>query len=92
MHQGGGRTPGIAEDLVYDQAPHIQQDVKQLNEIRVMENILLVACCLCIPVFTALVEPQDSPTIVETKSHSIFEGFFQLVRVRLKSLNPTMKE
>jgi hypothetical protein len=57
-----------------------------------MKNILLVICCLCIPVFTAPVQAQDSATIVETKSHSVFKGFFQSVWVRLKSLNPTMKE
>lgn len=57
-----------------------------------MKNILLVLCCLCIPVFSAALAAQDSTTIVETESHSIFKGFFQSVWVRLKSLNPTMKE
>ena len=57
-----------------------------------MKSILLVICCLYIPVFTLPVQAQDSATIVETKSHSIFKGFFQSIWVKLKSLNPTMKE
>ena len=57
-----------------------------------MKNILLVLCCLCIPIASVALQAQDSTTIVETKSHSVFKGFFQSVWVRLKSLNPTMKE
>ena len=57
-----------------------------------MKNILLVICCLCIPAFVAPLQAQDSASIVETQSHSVFKGFFQSVWVRLKSLNPTIKQ
>ena len=57
-----------------------------------MKNILLVIFCLSIPAFTVPSQAQNSATIVETQSHSVFKGFFQSVWVRLKSLNPSMKE
>jgi hypothetical protein len=57
-----------------------------------MKNILLVIFCLSISTFTMPLQAQDSATIVETQSHSVFKGFFQLVWARLKSLNPNMKE
>jgi len=57
-----------------------------------MRNILLVICCLCIPAFVVPLQAQDSVAIVETQSHSVFKGFFQSVWVRLKSLNPTIKQ
>ncbi len=57
-----------------------------------MKNILLVIFCLSISAFTMPLQAQDSATIVETQSHSVFKGFFQSVWARLKSLNPNMKE
>jgi hypothetical protein len=57
-----------------------------------MKNILLVIFCICISAFTLPSQAQDSTTIVETQTHSVFKGFFQSVWARLKSLNPTMKE
>ena len=57
-----------------------------------MKNSLLVIFCLSITAFTMPLQAQDSATIVETQSHSVFKGFFQSVWVRLKSLNPSMKE
>ncbi len=57
-----------------------------------MKNILLVICCLSIPAFALPLQAQDSAGIVEVESHSVFKGFFQSVWVRLKSLNPTLKE
>jgi hypothetical protein len=57
-----------------------------------MKNILLVIFCLCISAFTLPLQAQNSATIVETQTHSVFKGFFQSVWARLKSLNPSMKE
>jgi tetratricopeptide (TPR) repeat protein len=57
-----------------------------------MKNLLLVVFCLCISAFTMPLQAQNSATIVETQSHSVFKGFFQSVWARLKSLNPRMKE
>jgi hypothetical protein len=57
-----------------------------------MKNILLVIFCLYISAFTLPLQAQNSATIVETQSHSVFKGFFQSVWARLKSLNPSMKE
>jgi len=57
-----------------------------------MQKILLVICCLSLPLFTAAVPAQDSTTVVETQSHNIFKGLFQSVWARLKALNPSSKE
>ena len=57
-----------------------------------MKNIPLVIFCLCISVFTMPLQAQNSTTIVETQSHTVFKGFFQSVWARLKSLNPSIKE
>jgi hypothetical protein len=57
-----------------------------------MKNILLAIFCICISAFTLPSQAQDSATIVETRTHSVFKGFFQSVWARLKSLNPTTKE
>jgi len=57
-----------------------------------MKQILLVICCLCIPLAATPAAAQDSATIVETSSHSIFKGLFQSVWVRLKALSPSSKE
>jgi len=57
-----------------------------------MKKILLLTCCLCIPLYTVAVPAQDSTTIVETSSHNIFKGLFRSVWARLKSLSPSSKE
>lgn len=57
-----------------------------------MKKILLVICCLCIPLFSAATPAQDSATIVESETHNVFKGLFQSVWARLKSLNPSSKE
>ena len=57
-----------------------------------MKKILLVICCLSIPLVTAALPAQDSTTVVETESHNIFKGLFQSVWARLKSLNPNSRE
>lgn len=57
-----------------------------------MEHTLLVIYCLCIPVFVAPLQAPDSAVIVETQAHSVINGFFQSVWVRLKSLNPAIKQ
>jgi hypothetical protein len=57
-----------------------------------MKRILVLICCLCIPLVAPVAAAQDSATIVETSSHSIFKGLFQSVWVRLKSLSPSSKE
>ena len=57
-----------------------------------MKNILLVIFCLYISALTMPLQAQNSAIIIETQSHSVFKGFFQSVWVRLKSLNPSMKE
>jgi tetratricopeptide (TPR) repeat protein len=57
-----------------------------------MKKILLVICCLCIPLFAQVAPAQDSSTVVETSSHNIFKGLFQSVWAHLKSLSPSSKE
>jgi tetratricopeptide (TPR) repeat protein len=57
-----------------------------------MKKILLVICCLSIPLFATVAPAQDSTIVVETQSHNIFKGLFQSVWARLKSLNPSSKE
>ena len=49
--------------------------------------ICLVAALLASPLYA-----QESTTIVETSSHSVFTGLFRSVWARLKSLSPARKE
>jgi len=57
-----------------------------------MKKILLLICCLCIPLYTTVAPAQNPTTIVETSSHNIFTGLFQSVWARLKSLSPSSQE
>ncbi|MCP4877877.1 MAG: hypothetical protein GY896_20675 [Gammaproteobacteria bacterium] len=57
-----------------------------------MKKLLLVICCLSSLMLTLPTAAQDTTTIVETSSHSIFTGLFKSVWARLKSLNPAQKE
>jgi TolA-binding protein len=57
-----------------------------------MKQVLILLCCLSVPLATTALQAQDSTTIVETSSHNVFTGFFRSVWARLKSLNPSVKE
>ncbi len=57
-----------------------------------MKNILLTMCCLMALVLGSPVQAQDTTTVVETSSHSIFTDLFKTVWARLKSFSPTRKE
>jgi TolA-binding protein len=57
-----------------------------------MKKILLLICCLCIPLFATSAPAQKVATIVESESHNVFTGLFQSVWARLKSLSPSSQE
>ena len=57
-----------------------------------MKKILLVICCITSLTLTLPIKAQETTTVVETSSHSVFTGLFKSVWARLKSLNPSAKE
>ncbi len=57
-----------------------------------MRKILLIICCITSLALAAPINAQESTTVIETSSHSIFTGVFKSVWARLKSLNPSTKE
>jgi len=57
-----------------------------------MKNILFVLLLIGLPGFAAPLQAQDSTSVVETESHSIFKGLFQSVWARLKALNPSARQ
>jgi TolA-binding protein len=57
-----------------------------------MKQILVLICCLWIPLAGPAAAAQNSTVIVETKSHNVFTGLFRSVWARLKALNPATRE
>lgn len=57
-----------------------------------MKNVLITICCLTALTLGTPMHAQDTTTVVESSSHSIFTGLFKSVWARLKSFNPAQKE
>ena len=57
-----------------------------------MRKLLLILCCIAGLTGAAEADAQQTTTIVEANSHSIFTGLFRSVWARLKALNPAPKD